>query len=249
VCNVKNIGAADNYNAVFHLAKGRYFNWLSCDDVMMPRFLETCVAALEANPKVVLAYSRATMIDISGQKLFEYEGALDSAPWSTRPSERYRRLLREISRNHSSITIPVYVFGVVRTEVMAKTHLQRHYLGQDDNLVAEIILAGEIREVPEILRLIRYHPGGFSWLPTWSSRHLQRWYRPEEKSAIMRVFRLGWRHRVEYFRIVLTADASLWEKTVMTLENLRSILQRVVTKVHRRLKGIKQSELAPWQPF
>src|SRR5581483_1323292 len=119
---------------VFRLARGRYFDWLPCDDVLLPRFLERCVAALEDNPRAVLAFSRAAMIDGNGDIIHTYEGATSESTWPKDVAKRYRRFLREITRNYS-ITVPIYVHGVTRREVLARTHLQRHYLSQDDNLV------------------------------------------------------------------------------------------------------------------
>ena len=37
--NAHNLGAAPNYNRVYHLARGRYFKWASHDDVLAPEFL------------------------------------------------------------------------------------------------------------------------------------------------------------------------------------------------------------------
>jgi glycosyltransferase involved in cell wall biosynthesis len=246
--NSKNIGGADNYNAIFRMARGKFFNWAPCDDVVLPRFLETCVEALEANPKAVLAYTKAAMIDTEGNRIHEYERATLGIPWSPKLTQRYRRFLREVTRNYS-ITVPNYVHGVVRPEMLARTHLQRHYLSQDDNLVAEIILGGEVCEVPEVLKLIRYHPGSSGWIEVWNAKHIQNWYRPEEKSSLMRVFRLGWRHRLEYFRIVLAADATPLEKLILTYENLRSIVQRGWRKLQLLQRGTKVEQTLPWQRY
>ena len=248
VRNAKNIGGADNFNQVFRLGRGKYFDWLPCDDVILPRFLEACAAALDANPKAVLAHTKAAMIDAEGNRIHEYEGATDGVPWSPDVVQRYRRFLREITRNYS-ITVPNYVHGVVRPEMLARTHLQRHYLSQDDNLVAEMILAGEVCEVPEILKLIRYHRGSSGWIEIWNAKHIQNWYRPDEKSSLMRIFRLGWRHRIEYFRIALACKASPYQKLLLTYENLRAIGQRGRNKLRLLVQEKKVERTLPWQRY
>jgi glycosyltransferase involved in cell wall biosynthesis len=99
--NPKNIGGADNYNQLVGMATGRYFNWIPADDVILPRFLDACIAALEANPKAALAYTRAAMIDAEGNRIHEYEGAVLDNVWSESVVQRYRRFMREIARNYS----------------------------------------------------------------------------------------------------------------------------------------------------
>lgn len=61
--NRQNIGAAPNYNRVFALARGAYFKWMAHDDILAPTYLERCVAALEANPGVVLRHSETVFVD------------------------------------------------------------------------------------------------------------------------------------------------------------------------------------------
>ena len=250
VRNERNIGGAANFNATFKLARGRYFKWLACDDKILPTFLERCVAALEANPRASLAYSQAAMIDDASNVLHRYEGAFaPGAGWSRSITQRYKRFMREVTRNYS-MTVPVYVFGVVPSKVLAKTHLQRFYLSQDDNLVAELILGGEVIEVPETLNLIRYHAGSSGWIEVWNAKHIQNWYRPGEKSSLRRIFRLGWRHRLEYFRLVLAADATPFEKVLLTYENLRAIGQRGRHKLELMLqKHRKVEQILPWRRY
>jgi hypothetical protein len=66
----------------------------------------------------------------------------------------------------------------------------------------------------------------------------------------MRVFRLGWRHRLEYFRIVLAADATPYEKLIMTYENLRAVYLRVRNKARAYLHRSKRAEQTlPWQRY
>jgi glycosyltransferase involved in cell wall biosynthesis len=62
--NRENIGAVPNFNRVFALARGRYFKWLSSDDVCYPALLRRCVEILEAAPtSVTLVYPFCEMIN------------------------------------------------------------------------------------------------------------------------------------------------------------------------------------------
>jgi hypothetical protein len=46
------------YNAVFRLARGRYFKWASSNDWCAPELLERCVAYLDEHPHTVLVAPR-----------------------------------------------------------------------------------------------------------------------------------------------------------------------------------------------
>ena len=69
VRNRENMGAAYNYNQTFHLSSGIYFKWACHDDLLLPEFLERCVAELDRDPSVVLAYTDWAPIDEDGKPL------------------------------------------------------------------------------------------------------------------------------------------------------------------------------------
>ena len=54
----ENRGGAWNFNHVFSLARGSYFKWAPCDDVIAPTYLERCIEALDRTPAAVLAQAR-----------------------------------------------------------------------------------------------------------------------------------------------------------------------------------------------
>src|SRR6266849_3054291 len=55
VRNSENLGASNNYNKTFSLARGRYFRWAASDDFLSSGVLSWCVRALEADAAPVLA--------------------------------------------------------------------------------------------------------------------------------------------------------------------------------------------------
>ena len=65
-----NRGMAWNFNRVAALANSEYFKWAAYDDLHAPRFLERCIAVLDADPQVLLCYSTAKVIDEHGALAF-----------------------------------------------------------------------------------------------------------------------------------------------------------------------------------
>src|SRR5512145_868606 len=57
--NARNVGAAQNFNRVFSLASGEYFQWVAHDDVLAPACIARCVEVLDRERDVVLCYGRA----------------------------------------------------------------------------------------------------------------------------------------------------------------------------------------------
>ena len=150
VRNAENIGAAGNYNAVFHASRGAYFKWAAHDDVLEPTFVERAVDVLERNPDVVLCSARTKKIDVAGNACGYYDG--DPAWADPARSRRFRSL---IFTQHACTA----VFGLIRREALAATPLIAPYVGSDRVLLAELALHGRVFEIPEELFSRRDHPG------------------------------------------------------------------------------------------
>ena len=56
VRNMNNIGASGNFNLVLDLARAPLFKWAAYDDLCEPALLEACVAWLDRDPDLLLAY-------------------------------------------------------------------------------------------------------------------------------------------------------------------------------------------------
>jgi glycosyltransferase involved in cell wall biosynthesis len=147
--NVKNLGAAPNFNRVFQLSFGQYFKWAAHDDLYERDFLLKCVEKLEQDPTVILVYSQAVDIDHEGRFLrkIDYDLHVDSI----KPYERFRYLT---CVNHSCFPI----FGVIRSHILKETLLIGSYVASDRVLLAELALWGKFYEIPEPLFLHREHP-------------------------------------------------------------------------------------------
>jgi glycosyltransferase involved in cell wall biosynthesis len=248
--NERNLGGPANFNLLAGLARGEYFKWVAHDDRILPELLEAGVRALDSAPDAVLAYSCARCIDEGGAVLHSYEGAMEHDVWPRSPADRFRRLIFEVAANHS-ISIPVYVFGLVRTAQLRKTRLLRPYISADNNLVAELLLSGRFLEIPEYLNLIRYHPGSSGWIPAWSASRLQEYFLPEGADLRQRLTSLGWRQYVEYYRLAATSPLSLTDRASIAATNTVGLGKRLAARL--RLFGRRRARpgvvVVPWQRY
>lgn len=140
--NPTNIGAARNFCRAFELARGRYFKWASYDDWLEPTFLSACVDVLDQEPGTVLVFPGTNIYDESGRLLRQYRHP--SGLTSGKVSQRFFHSLW----NWKYATA---VFGLMRTEALAKTSLIQPYMGSDRILFSELVLLGKVRELPEHL--------------------------------------------------------------------------------------------------
>ncbi|MEZ4515552.1 MAG: glycosyltransferase family 2 protein [Chloroflexota bacterium] len=166
--NEKNIGAADNYNLSFELARGEYFRWAAHDDLIAPTFLERCVEVLDQNPDVVLCFTRTIAIDGQGNEIKRY------------PSKQLPATADAQTRFRAWVVDPhpvVAIFGLMRREVLAHTRLIGKYSGSDRPLLSEMSLLGRLYEVPEFLFFYRVHESQ-SWGGNKSHHAQQAWYDP-----------------------------------------------------------------------
>lgn len=145
----KNVGAMGNFRRAFELSSGELFKWAAHDDEHEPEFLERCVAALDADPTVVLVYTRFRAIDAHEATLTVRSAGIDTS--SPQVSTRFRELVR---RDYPCVAC----YGVVRRDVLGRTRLLASYADSDRVLLAEIGLEGRILELPEPLFVRREHP-------------------------------------------------------------------------------------------
>lgn len=168
VTHAQNRGVAANFNVVVDLARGELFRWAAYDDLLAPTLLSRCVDELDQRGSgAVLAYPRTLLIDDEGTVLEAYEDNLDvrhRSPW--------RRVGSVAS--HWNLCNPLY--GVIRTEALRRTGLQRPFVSADVPLLYELAAHGEFHEVPEPLFLRRFHANS-------SSGNAGAWYRPDRPGA------------------------------------------------------------------
>jgi len=132
--NNRNMGIAWNHNRVFHLSSGEFFMWASHDDVRTTDYISQCVAALEADPRKVLAFSKVEFIDEEGTGLEKQGISLKTD--AQKPHERFRELIR------MDYTCEA-MYGLIRTAVLKRTALHGPYPDSDRVLLAELGLHGQ----------------------------------------------------------------------------------------------------------
>jgi glycosyltransferase involved in cell wall biosynthesis len=196
--NTENIGAAQNFNRVFSLAKAKYFKWAASDDILSPEFLGKCIDVLEKTPEVLLCYSKVDRINSAG----EVDGTYDY-PMRVCDPAAHIRFSDLILINHFCIA----VFGVIRHKVLADTPLIGRYVGSDRVLLAELGLKGQFFEIPEYLFHRRDHPHASGRMYEKYKRLV--WFDPALKDQINLLY---WKVGLEYGRAILRVNLSATEK-------------------------------------
>ncbi|HWR21476.1 MAG TPA: glycosyltransferase family 2 protein [Verrucomicrobiae bacterium] len=208
----QNHGGAWNHNRVFELSKGEYFKWASHDDVCDPALLSRCVEVLDADPSVVLCYSKVRIIDEHG-RVENY--AVELATDSPNPQERFRDLMLIPHRCFQ-------IYGLIRSRDLKMTPLFAACSAADRPLLARLGLAGRFHEVPEYLFVSRWHSRN-SMRATRSAQVRIAWWDPAMAGKITFPF---WRIFREYFLAIRDAQLTRQERMRCYLYLLRWPLVR-----------------------
>jgi glycosyltransferase involved in cell wall biosynthesis len=178
--NAENLGAAGNFNRVFARARGTYFKWFACDDLLAPEYLERCVRALdEAGPAFVLAFADRGMLSTDGVRLGHDPYLISGG----RDDERryddigFATLLRVCGSRY-----PIFAFALMRRAAMARTRGMGNYIAADLVFVAEMRLFGRFRRVPEVLYFQRLHAPTPEVLARTRKRGDAAWFDPRRQA-------------------------------------------------------------------
>src|SRR5262245_22010070 len=156
--NQTRLGLVGNWRRVFEIARElhpdlEYFAWGSDHDVWAPRWLESLVRELDADPEAVLAYPRMATISETGDMLRRQPRPLDttgvSDPWAR----------AELTWRQGGFGYRVY--GLHRADALDRCGVLRDVYMPDRLLLMELALQGHYREVPEVL-WYRRRTGGAS---------------------------------------------------------------------------------------
>lgn len=146
--HARNMGAAPNFNFCVDQASGKYFKWMTHDDICRPTYLERCVETLERDQDIVLCHARVQGIDETGRVVGDYAEELNF-----NHPDPVIRFSRAMALNHGCVS----VFGVMRLHVLKSTARIAPFIGSDRPLLAEMALHGRLEYVPEPLFLWREH--------------------------------------------------------------------------------------------
>jgi glycosyltransferase involved in cell wall biosynthesis len=200
--NEENLGAAWNFNRVFHLGRGKYFQWACHDDVWTSTLLERYVQVLDKMSDVVLCYSKTTYIDEHGEPIRKYI----SRPFfhDKKSHQRFKSFLSY--HIHPNECNPV--LGLFRASILEKSPLIGSYPASDMILLGDLVLQGEFHEIPEYLFLRRDHAlTSVRANPDWEDRAI--WFNPTCKGKIQMP---RWRWFFEWMKYILLSPIDLFEK-------------------------------------
>ncbi|MGA9362870.1 MAG: glycosyltransferase family 2 protein [Bacteroidota bacterium] len=203
-CNEGNIGARKNWNRVFALSKGEYFNWTAHDDKYAPQFLQKCVEILDGDSSIVLCYARAKIIDKDGRVIGTYDRKMRTA--SPKPHVRFHDLIF----NEKCFEI----FGVIRADALRKTPVIGGFGHADGVLLTRLGLMGRFHEIPEYLFFNRDHPQK-SLYQYSTYRDYAVWYEPSNRGKILLP---RWRMGFEYVKCVTSVPLRLKERFLCLLQ-------------------------------
>jgi Glycosyl transferase family 2 len=192
-----NRGAVWNHERVRALGRGSYFKWCGADDIVAPRFLEECTAALEVRPDAVLAFPLSVVIDDEGRTLRRTTDRLPLA--SADVATRFGALLSAWDHTHN----PFY--GVVRRPCLEQVRPMGSFLAGDRSLLAELALLGPFLQVEEFLMYRRNHAEHRRRTPQREQEGLS----PQRKEQFCA---REWTMLREHFRSILRAPLAIRSK-------------------------------------
>ena len=232
-----NLGAAENYNFVFHQSRGEFFKWAAHDDICHPRFVERCLDVLRDSPDQVLAYPLHETID-ADENVVKHGGSRPEAS-----AEDVATRVEAALDPRGPGEPPWSVFGLMRRDALERTRLHGRYTGSDRTLMVELALLGPFAEIEERLffnrdhldRSIRpgrnqregYHPRATWFDPSRSGRRVfPNWRRLRD--LVTAVFRtdLSWKDRWGCWAVIARWIArgnwkrlirDLWIAVIMTV--------------------------------
>jgi glycosyltransferase involved in cell wall biosynthesis len=173
--NVRNMGLAFNFNEVFRLSRGRYFKWITHDDLFTPGFIESCIRELEKDKRLVMAFPRLCYADAAGRPVRQQTSEL-SILGST-PESRVQEL---IALEMRGTDIFWFLYGLIRRDVLEQTGLMGAYNGSDQVLLLEIALRGCLKQIDRELFLRREHNAAATLREGWTLRALAKFVNPND---------------------------------------------------------------------
>ncbi|CUH49082.1 glycosyltransferase family 2 protein [Ruegeria atlantica] len=190
----ENLGAAKNYNDVFHAASAKYFKWAAHDDLLKPQFLTRCIDKFESfDAPPVIVYPQSEFIDETGQVLRADRRSMHTN--STSPAIRVFRAVQAMG-------LVTSVFGVFHRESLARTQLIGSFIASDYVLLLECVLLGPIVHLEgEPLFQRRIH-GNMSRQANKSEEEVLRWFNPDARAKLSSKQRL----RIEFRNSIYGID-------------------------------------------
>ena len=144
--NKTNIGASNNFNRTFNMARGEFFMWAAYDDLWDQTYIRKCVQKLKQHPEAIMCVTEFEMIDEEGKIIGNGNEAIETINLSF--SERLHQFFLNVG------WIGSIVYGLYRVEYLKRTRLFLEEYGPDVILGLEMYLLGDVVKVDE--RLFSY---------------------------------------------------------------------------------------------
>jgi len=150
--NARNMGVCFNFDKVFRLSCGKYFKWISHDDLFAPQFIERCIQELEKDERVVLAFPKFSYVDAHGRVLRRQASELSVlGPTAESRIEQFMALAAQ------STDFLWLQYGLIRRDVLEQSGSMGWYAGSDHIMLFRIALHGCIKQIEEELFSRREH--------------------------------------------------------------------------------------------
>jgi glycosyltransferase involved in cell wall biosynthesis len=153
-----NVGPARNFAFVLEAARAPYFMFAAHDDRWEPSFIARLLAALEAAPDAVLAFSRWDAINERGEHVLEF-----TTDWEAILSaSRFRRLWAFVTLPERWTLKALFYYGLMRRAIWLEEFTRYNgydaYAGSDMLMVLAMASRGRFAFVPEVLFHNRIRP-------------------------------------------------------------------------------------------
>lgn len=231
----ENKGAAWNFNRVFNLSRGKYFNWLAHDDIIKPTYLEKCVAVLEKDPSIILCHSQVYIVNENQEVLHEHRPSIRTDSFD--PLQRFHDALLELY-------LCFEIFGLIRVNQQWRKPILVHCAHGDGILLERLALEGRFYEIPEFLFLERRHPEQSMEVYRQANRNRMdyhgytRWFDPETKDSIILP---TWRMLGEHIRSIWNGGLNLRDQLLTYFYLLKWMGRRKRPLVTDLLLAVKQT--------
>jgi hypothetical protein len=141
----ENVGLLNNFIGVMRAGRGTYFRWIGDSDALEPDYVDSCLTAFTADPRLLLvATGIAYETDDGAVRSQSYTG---TGLGSDDPGERAVEMLRLLNESYLLID-PLY--AMMRREPVAAIPRQ-NMLREDQIFAVKLALAGPWAYVPRVL--------------------------------------------------------------------------------------------------
>jgi len=206
--NPINIGGVRNENRSMFLARGSYFKLAAHDDNIAPRFLEECVAVLDANPDVEVCSTGAYFID-AGSNITETRTPRAGT------EDRLHHRIRSIARFDDACEA---TYGLMRMRALKEVRPQTNHLHSDRIVLTELALRRPFHLIEIPLFYKRIHEGN----AYRDLRGRMAWFQPE-LTLTGRIRLPHWQQAADYLTMLSRSRIDPLERLRCGAEVLRCI--------------------------